>query len=104
MKNVLIASGWNSDYINSLWENGVQDDTIYLSSEYQSLCNSDTPSGRAPVFELKHIVKQGTVHGPILNKCSLDTICRDGSGSQMGHVVIKPIEFVDDLADPNHDT
>ena len=40
--------------------------------------------------------------GPILNNCSLDTICRDGSGYQMGHAVIKPMEFVDDLADPNH--
>ena len=60
------------------------------------------PFGRAPVFELKHIVKQGTVLGPILNNCSLDTICRDGSGYQMGHTVIKPMEFVDDLAGPNH--
>ena len=40
--------------------------------------------------------------GPILNHCSLDTICRDGSGYQMGHAVIKPMEIVDDLADPNH--
>ena len=40
--------------------------------------------------------------GPILNNCSLDAICRDGSGYQMGHAVIKPMEFVDDLADPNH--
>ena len=58
----------------------------------------NTPFGRAPVFELKHSVKQGTVLGPILNNCSLDTICRDGSGYQMGHTV----EFVDDLADPYH--
>ena len=39
---------------------------------------------------------------PVLNNCSLDTICRDGSGYQMGHAVIKPSEFVDALADPNH--
>ena len=36
----------------------------------------NTPFGRTPVFELKHIVKQGTVLGPILNNCSLDAICR----------------------------
>ena len=40
--------------------------------------------------------------GPILNNCSLDAICRDGSGYQMWHAVIKPMEFVGDLADPNH--
>ena len=40
--------------------------------------------------------------GPILNNCSLDTICRDGAGDQIGRAVIKPMEFVDDLADPDH--
>ena len=64
----------------------------------------NTPFGRAPIFELKHTVKQGTVLGPILNNCSLDVICRDGSGYQMGHAVVKPMEFVDDQADPNHNT
>ena len=43
---------------------------------------------------------QGTVLGPILNNCTLDTICKDGSVYQMGHVVTKPMEFVDDLTDP----
>ena len=62
----------------------------------------NTPFGRAPVFELKYIVKQGAVLGPILNNCSFDTICRNGSGYQMGHAVIKPMKVVDDLADPNH--
>ena len=62
----------------------------------------NTPFGRAPVFELKNIVKQATVLGPILNNCSFDTICRDGSRYQIGHAVIKPMEFVDDLPDPNH--
>ena len=61
------------------------------------------PFGRAPVFELKHIVKQGAVLGAVLSKTvHFDTICRDGSGYQMGHAVIKPMEFVDDLAAPNH--
>ena len=95
---------WLEDCINTLWENGVQDDTIYLIYllNAKASVTVNTPFGRAPVFELKHIVKQGTVLGPILNNCSLDTICRDGSGYQMGHTVIKPMEFVDDLADPNH--
>ena len=95
---------WLEDCINSLWENGFQDDTIYLISllNAKASVTVNTLLGRTPVFELKHIVKQGTVLGPILNNCSLDAICRDGSGYQMGHAVIKPMEFVDDLADPNH--
>ena len=74
------------DCINSLWENGVQDDTVYLIYllNSKSSVTVNTPFSRASVFELKHIVKQGTVLGPILNDCSLDTICRDGSGYQMG--------------------
>ena len=95
---------WLEDCINSLWENGVQDDTIYLIHllNAKASVTVNTSFGRAPVFELKHIVKQGTVLGPILNNCSLDTICRDGSGYHMGHAVIKPVEFVDNLADLNH--
>ena len=95
---------WLEDCINTLWENGVQDDTIYLIYllNVKASVTVNTPFRRAPVFELKHIVEQGTMLGPILNNCSLDTICRDGSGYQMGHTVIKPMEFVDDLADPSH--
>ena len=95
---------WLEDCINSRWENGVQDDTIYLIYLLNSKASVtvNTSFGRAPVFELKHIVQQGTVLGPILNNCSLDAIHRDGSGYQMGHAVIKPMEFVGDLADPNH--
>ena len=38
----------------------------------------------------------------MLNNYSIDIICRDSLGYQIGHAVIKPMEFVDDLADPNH--
>ena len=95
---------WLGDCINTLRENGVQNDPIYLIYllNTKASVTVNTPFGRAPVLELKHIVNQGTVIGPILNNCSLDTICGDGSGYQMGHTVIKPMEFVDDLADANH--
>ena len=55
-----------------------------------------------PHLSLKNFVKQGTVLGPILNNCSLDRICKEGNGYQFGQANIKPLEFVDDLADPNH--
>ena len=40
--------------------------------------------------------------GPILNNCSLDDICSEGHGHNMGTVEIKTMEFVDDIADPNN--
>ena len=40
--------------------------------------------------------------GPILSNCSLDRICKEGNGYQFSQVNIKPVEFVDDLAGPNH--
>ena len=83
LKNVLIASGWKDASIHC----GRMDDTIYLIYLLNAKASETviTPFGRAPVFELKHIVKQGTVLGPILKNCSLHTICRVGSGYQMGH-------------------
>ena len=61
-----------------------------------------TPLGNASPFVIKNFIKQGTVLGPILNNCSLDRICKKGNGYQFRQVNIKPLEFVDDLADPNH--
>ena len=37
----------------------------------------------------------------ILNNCSLDDVCKEGKGYQNGTVELKPLEFVDDIADPN---
>ena len=48
------------------------------------------------------MVKRGTVLGPIPNSCSLDRICKEENGYQFGQVNIKPFEYIDDLADPNH--
>ena len=50
---------WLEDCINSLWENGVHDDTIYLIYllNAKASVTVNLPFGRAPVFELKHTVK-----------------------------------------------
>ena len=61
-----------------------------------------TPLGIAFPFVIKNFVKHGIVLGLILNNCSLDRICKEGNDYQFGQVNIKPLEFVDDLADPNH--
>ena len=97
-------SFWLEDCINSLWENGVQNDNlylIYLLNKKRSI-TVKTPLGNASPFVIKNSVKQGKVSGPMLNNCSLDRICKEGIVYQFSQVNIKPLEFVDDLADPNH--
>ena len=61
-----------------------------------------TPFGNTQSFEICNLVKQGTVLGPILNNCSLDDVCSEGHGHNMGTVEIRAMDFVDDLADPNN--
>ena len=94
---------WLQDCINALWDNGVQDDSlyfIYLLSKKVSI-SINTPIGRTDPFVLENLVKQGTVLGPVLNNCSLDRVPKEHSGYQMGLVNIKSLEFVDEIANVN---
>ena len=95
---------WLEDCINSLWRCGVNDDILYLIYLLNRKANIivRTPYGNTQSFEICNLVKQGTVLGPILNNCSLDDICSEGHGHNMGTVEIKTLEFVDDIADPNN--
>ena len=61
----------------------------------------ETPFGDTYPFLAEEIVKQGTVLGPILNNCSLDDVRKEGKGYQYGTEGLKPLEFVDDIADTN---
>ena len=87
-----------------MWENGVQNDNLYLIYllNKKASITIKTPLGNASPICHKNYVKQGTVLEPILNNWSLDRICKEGDGYQFGQVNIKPLEFVDDLADLNH--
>ena len=106
LKNVLTVFGFQ-DCINSLLDNGIQDDSLYfiylLGRKAHITIN--TSLGRTDPFVLKNLVKQGTVLGPVLgpviNNCSLDRIPKEGSGYQMGLANIKSLESVDDIADVN---
>ena len=95
---------WLEDCINSLWRCSVDDDILYLIYLLNRKPNIivRTPFGNTQSFEIFNLVKQGTVLGPILNNCSLDGICSEGHGHNMGTVEIKTLEFVDDIADPNN--
>ena len=57
------------------------------------------PFGDIYPFLIDNLVEQGTVPGPILNNCSLDKVCKQGASYHNKVVVIKPFEFVDDIAD-----
>ena len=74
------------DCINSLWENGIQNENLYLSfeSKKKASITVKTPRGNASSFVIKNFVKQGTVLEPILNNCSLDRICKEGNRYQFG--------------------
>ena len=41
--------------------------------------------------------------GPVLNNCSLDRVCKESLGYDIGSVGIKSMKVVDDIADPNSD-
>ena len=60
-----------------------------------------SPFGTTKQSICSSIVKQGTVLGPVLNNRSLDKIPVESHGYFLGSVEMKPIEFVDDTADPS---
>ena len=94
---------WLEDCINSLWDLGVKDDTlflIYLMNTKASV-TLKTPMGDTYPLILSNVVKQGTVLGPVLNNCSLDRFSKESFGYNFGSVGIKPLEFVDDIANPS---
>ena len=95
---------WLCDCLNSLWENGIQNDLLYLIYLLNHRARIQVKSllGMTDTFTLTDITKQGTIIGPILNNCSLDRICVEGQGYQLGSAYIKPLEYVDDIADPNN--
>ena len=86
-----------------MWENGINDDILSLVYFLNTKANivDKSPFGVTKPFSCSSIVKQGTVLGPVLNNCSLDRIPVESHGYFLGSVEIKPIEFVDDIADPN---
>ena len=95
---------WLEDCINSLWDNGVTDDILYLIYMMNRRANIviRTPFGNTESFTIDSLVKQGTSLGPILNNCSLDEICVHCDSYQYGAVEIKTLEFVDDIPDANN--
>ena len=96
---------WLEDCINSLWDMGVRNDIlslIYLMNK-EARVTVKTPVGDTDPILLTNLVKQGTVLGPVLNNCSLNKMSTHSTGYNFGSVQLKPLEFVDDIADPSRE-
>ena len=95
---------WFEDCINSLWDLGVKDGTLFLIYliNTQASVKIKTPMGDTYPLILSNLVMQGTVFGPALNNCSLDRFSKESFGYNFGSVGIKPLEFVDDIANPSN--
>ena len=79
---------WLEDCINSLWDLGVKDDIlclIYLMNIKATVPIKTKLGDTDPLF-LSNYLKQGTVLGPGLNNCSLNTLSADSIGYNFGSV------------------
>ena len=96
---------WLEDCINSLWKNGVKDDTLSLIYYLKEKANVvvKTPFGETDQLSVMNIVKQETVLGSVLNNVFLYRVCKKSYGYRLGSVEIRSLEFVDGIADPNSD-
>ena len=94
---------WLEDCINSFWNLGVKNDTLFLIylMNTKAGVTIKTPMGDTYPLILSNLVKQGTVLGPVLNNCSLDRFSKESFGYNFGSVGIKQLEFVDDIANPS---
>ena len=82
---------------------GVRNDIlslIYLINK-EARVTVKTPVGDTNAILLINLAKQGTGLGPVLNNCSLNKMSTHSTGYNFGSIQIKPMEFVDDIADPS---
>ena len=78
-------------------------DSSWLEDCVNSFVRYKTPVADTDPILLTNLVKQGTVLGPVLNNCSLNKMSTNSTGCNFGSVQIKPMEFVDDIADNGRD-
>ena len=73
---------WLEDCINSLWDLGVKDDTLFLVylMNTKASVTIKTPVGDTYPLILSNLVKQGRVLGSVLNNCSLDRFSKESFG------------------------
>ena len=84
---------------------GVRNDILFLIylMNKEAIVTVKTPVGDTDAILLANLVKQGTVLCLVLNNCALNKMSAQGTGYNFGSVQIKPIEFVDDIADPSRE-
>jgi hypothetical protein len=59
----------------------------------------DTPVGKTKEIEVKSIVRQGTIYGPVLCSVSTDKVNKIGRKQEIkyGDVILEPMTYVDDI-------
>ena len=79
---------WLEDCINSLWDLGVKDDTVFLIylMNTKASVTIKTPMGDTYPLILSNFVKQGTVLGPLQNNRSLDRFSKESFSKNIGSV------------------
>ena len=90
---------------NDLFDAGVRDDRFALIAKMdeESLVKVKTPCGPTEQFELKEIIQQGSVFGPLKCSVQIDTIGRDcliedeGLYKYKNAVRIPPLAMIDDV-------
>lgn len=95
---------WLSDCLLSLWNLGVQSQTLRNIKNLNEICNIvvKTPVGMADEVTVTSIVQQGSVSGGLLCTASTAEVTQEnlGGGCQIGEANMKALTFVDDIATP----
>ena len=96
---------WLEDCIISLWNIGIQDETLSSIMSFNKNCNIvvKTPVGRTEEFHVPMIVQQGSVSGGILCSVSTAEVNQENcsGGVQIGPLNIRNLTYMDDIAAGN---
>ena len=96
---------WLAESINDLYDNGIQNDKlslIYLSNKCAKFAIK-TSSGKTNQISIEQKVMQGRVWGGLMCTTTMDKLCKlvyDNSSllyKYRGHVLVPPLEMVDDV-------
>ena len=95
------------DSMLALWKLGVETEMLPLIRKMNSQAEISvkTPMGFAESFNIKSLVKQGTVIGPLLCSASIAEFCEEcgPGGAGIGKTTIRTLAFVDDIININSD-
>ena len=93
------------DSILTLWKLGVETEMLPFIRKLNSQdeVSVKTPMGYADTLNIKSLVKQGTVIGPLLCSATIAEFCEEhgASGAVIGDTTIRSLAFVEDIININ---